>query len=417
MTGGFAAGAFTRAIFIRTTKGIEYVYALAGNVAGVFGNKGVGNAVSEVPFDWTGRSTHQSYQFQFAELCGRANQAKKWSLLLNGSEVLFPRNTLNGGEVIAIGFGVFGDQSISAVLTDLVRVRRDEQGGKTGFHIGVLGNSLSDPAIHGNWDQWMREYLDYSLGARVISLTNLAVSGDNTLGIYNQALGGALGNSNYAVIFAPGTNDTQQAVPTSTTTGNLNALIDLLHAEGRTPLLAIDPLFYTTGLGAGSGFTTSNYQLGAARRAAQRKLAITKGIACIDLQQVCGPIMANYLFDPAVDSVLRDNIHQTAAGHKMMGVAIARALMAMIAPKPTPAIRLAPIQVSGALSWLANGWTGTTLPPSYSITGDGFFRLHGFLDAGTKTDGTTIINLPAAYRPLGHRVAACRDQRQHSSSN
>jgi hypothetical protein len=46
-----------------------------------------------------------------------------------------------------------------------------------------------------------------------------------------------------------------------------------------------------------------------------------------------------------------------------------------------------------------NSWTDTTLKAQYKMTGDNCVHIIGTMVPGTKTDGTTMFQLPAGYRP------------------
>lgn len=112
-------------------------------------------------------------------------------------------------------------------------------------------------------------------------------------------------------------------------------------------------------------------------------------------------MIATYLATPtATDPMVRDNIHPTAFFYRRIGEWIGKAILRAFRPKLTPAFFDAAFP-SGAYSWFANGWTSSEA--TYSLDQNGRITFEAVLTAGTVADGTTVMTLPAAYRPNGNR--------------
>lgn len=408
MSGAISGSIF--GVFVRTTGGFEYFYAGTG-LPGNLGIKLAGAAPSVTGgFSWLGQGTHESFAFHKSLLTVRALQGRKYAVMLNGTEIFPVRDMPNpgflsaAGEIVAIGFGVFGNNTATVSIDNITRRTTREATGACPLHIGITGNSISDPNTHGAWDAWMREALDGAMGLKVLSVTNLAVSGYNSAQILNSVSGGALGQSNVCLIVSPEVNDVQGGASVTTTLGNISPMIDDLLAAGRKPILVTGPLWYSQALASGQGLPTTNYAEGAPHRAALRRLAATKGAGFFDLSEITGPVLSTYLATPNVtDAIQRDNIHPTAWFYRRIGEWMAKAILRAFRPKMTPRVRDAAFP-TGAYSWMGNGWGINTA--AYSLGEEGDLSFDAIFTAGTKTDGTPILNIPPAYRPTGNRYAS-----------
>lgn len=392
-------------VFIRTTKGFEYFYATAG-LSGNFAVKLEGAAPSvNSGFSWLGQGTLDSYAFHKSLLTVRALQGRKYAIMLNGTEIFPVRDLIAPGEIVDVGFGIFGNNTSTIIVNNAVRRVTREPTGAVPLHIGITGNSISDTLVHGTWDKWMQDSLDGAMGLKILSVTNLAVSGANSLGIAGQIAAGALGPSNVCLIVAPEVNDVQSGASVATTVGNIGTMIDTLLTSELKVILVTGYLWYSQALAGGQGQNTTFYAEGALHRSAMRRLAATKGVDFFDLAETSGPMLPAYLATPTVtDPNLRDNIHPTARYYQQIGYWMAKAVLRCFRPKMTPSVISASFP-SGAYDWLDNSWT--TSEASYSMAEDGMLWIDAVLDAGTAADGTTVINLPAAYRPVANRYLTC----------
>jgi|GEM_PF-5152435 len=400
VSAAFSRGDFLRGVWVLTTAGFEYLYAPPDSTIGLFGVKPEGLVPSETVYPIFGAVENVAYRFRNAEITVRVQGPKTFSILANGSEIVDARDTHFGGQILAVGFGVFEDGTHTASLKNMVRARKAEQHGLLPVYVGILGNSISIADMFGGWDKWLQKYLDFSMGTRLRGLTNLAESGVGSDGILAQSEDSELAPCNVVLIVAPGTNDTQLGVPVATTVSNISAAIDNIVNAGKKCILFIEPMWYSADMVAGYGMPTQNHERGAERRTALRRLAATKGIGCVDLQQVSGFIDAGWVGSNTIDPTLRDNIHPSALFFKVMAKAAARAILEAYAPKPTRAIAYEPIPTSGAYSWLGTDFTASAWPlPRYSVTASGEVSLVGHVIHGGTSSPAHVLTVPPGLRP------------------
>lgn len=189
--------------------------------------------------------------------------------------------------------------------------------------LGLFGDSLS-AAIHGAWVWDAVKILDGSLGIRIVGVENHAVAGDSTQDQLNDLTTNPFQLASNVILFTS-TNDIQLGVSLADFKAAYAAAINRLqNVEGRRVALVIPPLWYTqaqTG-GAGAGSVRSEY--GGNIRAAIGRFAADYGVPLVDLSSVSGAISAAFLSNTFTDSMLRDNIHQTAYFNEVVAEAIAR---------------------------------------------------------------------------------------------
>lgn len=393
-----------RAAFILTTQGFEYVQ-VPENTGGQLIVKHAGAAAgAPSAISWFGQADHQSYQAQNSEWTIRAVQGRKYAVLFNGVEIVPTRDLQVAGDIIAVGFGHYGAAAASVSTEFATRVFRREQTGKSGFYGEITGNSTSAADIHGYWQPWMEECIDGSLGLKLLApFVNRATSGNNSAQIAAQIeLTISTGLANVCVIGAPEINDIQQGAAFATTLGNIMPRAAALRDAGIKPILVIGTLWYSQLLAGFKGKPTTNYEAGARHRAAlRRQAAALGGVHILDLQQLLGPIIATLLDRGDItDPVLRDNIHWTAYCYRLVGRAIAKAVLRAMCVPMTPRLLARPFPTHAAYSWFdaGNGWSNFNA--SYSLSDEGRFSLRGSFLNGDLTDGTALARLPAAYAPL-----------------
>lgn len=394
-----------RAAFILTTQGFEY-FQIPENTAGQLVVKHAGAAPgAPADFSWFGQADHQSYQAQNSEWTIRAVQGRKYAVLFNGVEIVPARDLQVDGDIIEVGFGHYGAAAGNVSTRYATRVLRREQTGKSGFYGEIVGNSTSAPDIHGYWQPWMEECIDGSLGLKLLApFVNRAKSGDNSAAIATQIeLTIAAGLANVCVVAAPEINDIQQAdAPVATTLGNIMPRLTSLKNAQIKPILVIGTLWYSQLLAGFEGKPTANYERGAGYRSALRhQAAALGGVHILDLQQLLGPIIATLLERRTVtDPMLRDNIHWSAYCYRLVGRAVAKAILRALCVPMTPRLLARPLPSHPAYSWfdVDNGWSNYN--SSYSLNDEGRFALRGSFTAGLLADATAVARLPAAYAPL-----------------
>ncbi|NRQ14608.1 hypothetical protein [Ensifer sesbaniae] len=149
------------------------------------------------------------------------------------------------------------------------------------------------------------------------------------------------------------------------------------------------------------GLATSNAQYGAPLREAYRNLAATRGAVVVDLTQVTGQILANYVTSPdASDPRVRDRIHETPFVYRLEGDVIGRAIAGDIIRKSTASIDAVQLPIR----YFANSWSSSLRTPYVTVDENRVVQVEGILEAGTKADGTAIISFPTNLRPARVRT-------------
>jgi lysophospholipase L1-like esterase len=386
------SGSYRRICVIRTTKATYYVTADGGGGQPLFGNKPIGGSAAYNNFDYNGRSNHASYYPENSVWSVRVYDRNRFGVFFNGVEVTGIQSTL--GAIVRVGFGV---QSLSGSLTAAVvgwtRFRRKPLGGKQGITVLCIGDSMTAD-IHAGWPYAMREALDMSFGIRVNSVANQAVSGENVATQLATLVSNGTGGASHAFVCL-GTNDIQFSTNTATFLTNLGTMIDTLTAAFCAPIVWIPPLWYLQSNSGGGGQATQNYEIGAEKRARIARLCADKGVKCVDMMQVTGAVLGGYLIaGNGLDPFVRDNIHPTSYGYRVIGYRLAQALAGAYTRKPSARMAITSFE-SGDLQ---NSWTNAGAA-SYEISESGVVTLSGYLTPGTLTDGTTVLLLPEHIRP------------------
>lgn len=395
-----ATGGYRRAALVRTTAGYYYVYADGAAAAPHFGGKLVSQAATDSAFTYQGSDKAQYYP-ENSTWTIRIYDRNRFSVLFNGIEVTNVQTV--AGEITDAGFGV---QGLSGSATYFVnawpRWRDKPVGGKLGITALLVGDSMTAD-IHGGWPYAMREALEHSFGIRVNSVINQAVSGENsTTQLATLTANGTQGASH--VLICIGTNDIQFGGSAATLISNIDAMLTICTNSFATPIVWIPPLWYSQADAGGDGQATVGIGLGADHRARIARLCALRGVKCVDMPQYTGAALASYLGSSVLDSFLRDNIHPTSAGYRVIGWILARALAGAYIPKYRRARTPVPL-----VATYANGWAAGAEAPQFAVSSDGTVSYSGYLAPGTLTNGTTILTLPRHLRPLvTHRfVCAC----------
>lgn len=254
--------------------------------------------------------------------------------------------------------------------------------------IGIIGDSISDGAIHGAWPAWAAEALDGSLGIRINSIENRAISGQTLDQQISNLADNPFVNASVVVIFI-GTNDIQGGNTLSAFQTSLNSLLDTLGSQGRAQVLVIPPQWYLkSDTPNGSGGSSTNSNRGGDIRSAIGRIAAERGLQLVDLTCVTGPVNPHYLTSSFADSVIRDNVHPTAYAYRFFGYEIARAIAAQLCPV---------IQLPSDWVTFTTFSTGVSGTAQYRYTKEGI-EFKGKLEAATALNGT-IFTIPEGIRP------------------
>jgi len=389
----FSAGDYARAAFFVWSGGWIAIAAGQSSIGATVYKKDIGVAITSSNINWRGTANHPQWLAVNSEWTVRLYDERTAALVMNGTEVY--RFNLPAGAIITeYGFGVLASgPAINAGISRWTERRASVFGGQNQTSISVFGDSKSSP-FYGVWLDACREALDATYGIRCANIVNNAVAGENSLSVLQRMQSVGLGIANYVVIYC-GTNDIQGGSPLSASLQNLSDMLDIVVNAGRVPVVVIPSLWLNANQ-TPDGFATANAENGAELRAAYRTMGASRGALIVDVQQITGQILSDFITSPDLsDARVRDRIHDTAFVYRLVGQMIARVIAGDIAKQASPRISAIPMPVR----YFANGWYSTLRDPYVTVDQDRFVQMEGILEAGTKTDGTTIIALPVNVRP------------------
>lgn len=255
--------------------------------------------------------------------------------------------------------------------------------------LGIIGDSISDGSVHGAWPVWCAEALDASLGIRINSIENRAVSGQTLDQQIANLAAHPFVNASVVAVFI-GTNDIQGGNSLAAFTASLNSLVTSIQSQGLGVVLIIPPNWYVQSDGTGLPINGAvNSQKGGDIRAAVGRVAADFGLQLLSLPSFTGPINAGYYSNSFTDPMLRDLIHPTAYGYRMYGYEIART----IASHLCPVVQLPTDWYT--LTGLAAGVTGNV---QYRYTSDGV-EFRGSMNIASPSSTLTVATLPEGIRP------------------
>lgn len=381
-----------RGLVVLCTGG-HFVFWASQDGVGTWYYKGIGGPYPTENVDWSGRTTHASWQAQHCDWTLRLYDATTIGIVLNGVEIF--RYTLPVGSVIDRGgfVAMKTDTDAGVSIEWLTATRLNHPQGGQEVRLAVYGDSKSD-GYFGDWTDAFREALDGSAGIRVTQIVNHAVSGDSSYAqMLRMQMNPPVGMTD-SVIHV-GTNDVQGLAPAEASFANIEAMIDMAVGAGNRVHLVVPDLWYGQAEAGGWGENTNNYAGGARTRTAIQRLAAERGCRIVNAPQLLGAVLGSQITDPDIsDPRLRDSIHPTSFTYRLIGMEIARSVLAAAAPIMTRSVADRPIPAA----W-QNGWAAGSDTPSYRVSEDGVLSMSGFVTAGTKVEGTTLLKLPRSLWP------------------
>jgi lysophospholipase L1-like esterase len=350
------------------------------------------------------QGNHQSYSGINSEWAIRINSYTSFDVTFNGY-VVASVNT--SGYIIDAGFGGYFQNGVSAATVNIyspVLTRNSRANASRFVAVKIFGDSVSSPR-YDCWPIYLKRDLEFSSGLRAWQVINSAVAGQTSaqqLAIM-QAQGVSDAN---LVIIAVGTNDAQGLIAYDTYRANLNAMLDICQAAQRPVVLVKFGLWYTQAQAGQRGQASANYEKGAMYRAIATRVAAERSVKLVDLTEIEGPIVSYYVNPDAAinmvgdgDSTVHDNIHPTSLSTKLIGRAIAKAVMGILSPRTSYRLNSALIATAG------NGWSisNNDRPIFCDISDNGVLTIGGviFRGSGVTTDGTVIFTIPISMAPKG----------------
>lgn len=333
LTGVLTAGHSTirRGVVVRHAGGSLYVYTDGVSLA-KYTDKVNGVAATTVDFSWRGKSDQPAWQPANVLWTVRIYSKRLIGVMLNGTEVL--RRKLSG-DIIDAGFGLYGYEASSGKIDYVSLVKREVFAGQAPVNLLIIGDSTSREER--GWHQEMVLDLDGYLGARIESVSNRAVGGHTAADQLSALQSAGVGSATHAIVLV-GTNDIRAGVSVATYLSNVGAILNICAALG--VVVGIPPLFYSTDLGMRQGLVSSNCEDGAPYRAGLQRLVAARGLKLVDLNQMFGPIVTDYIAgsgchtgDLQAPPMLADNLHWTDKARSLAAKGFGAALADLISPK------------------------------------------------------------------------------------
>lgn len=394
------AGVYRRMAMIRTSAGYYAIYADGGGAQPHYAGRLTGGPSFDNVFDYLGRTTHANVAPENSLWSIKVFSYNTFAVLFNGVEVTGILTV--AGYIIDAGFGVVAIGVAQTLhVNGFVRWQGKPAGGKRGIIALMIGDSMTAD-IHGGWPYALREALNGSFGGRIISVINQAVSGQASGDQLTILQANGLQNANL-VFIAPGANDIQFNVPAATYISNISQMLDICAAGFATPVVLVPQTWYLQANAGGGGQATINNGGGRDHRARLMRLCADRGVKCVDMMQVSGPILSNWLSNPDIDPWVRDNIHLTTHAYRIWGFALARAGADALCPRYDQHMDPTAFVISSA----SNGWNFAVQQPYFEVCESRWLGLSGVLSNGTITSGTLMYKLPAAFAPSSPRRFEC----------
>lgn len=355
-------------------------------------------------YSYKGSTTHASYSWDKSMLTVRTHNPRSFSILLNGMEIYYHPDTHS--DIIATGFGSgFNTTASTLTLASWTRSSRKPTSGKRAINVMIVGDSITDPIVHGTWPKYMAEALENAMGFRVDSIVNLAVSGDTSAQQLVRLQAAATGGID-ALLIMVGTNDIQGAVSVGSYLSNIDQMLTIAANNKMIPVVGLPPMFYGRAqaiLAGGLGGDALNYESGGEHRTALLHWLAAHAIKPVTATlEDLGPILSNYLNQPPKDSVIRDNIHPTAYGYRLLGYAWAKALAGALNPAVHRSMPRQPILAAwaGAVANMAmpGNEVQFSVDNSDRVAWSGWCKLNGVATPGLQVN---FAQLPRALWPDG----------------
>lgn len=378
------SGELAAALVFDTGYAVLRGYPNAGNWSLSVKYRGQAATESVVPMDG-GLSTYSPSQATFTIRCISPIRAQ---ILVNGIAVVDYQ--LSSGTLQYAGFGATAIGSPTSInLVGWYKRKFKAATSPRSQVIGFIGDSMTDGVVHGAWPVWCAHALDGSLGIKINSIENRAISGQTLDQQIANLATNPFVNASVVAIFI-GTNDIQGGNTYQNYYTSLNSLITSL--AGRQVVLVTPPHWYKMSDGTNLPFSgATNSEKGGDIRAMVGRIAAERGLQHVDLPEVTGPINPGYMSNEYTDSVIRDLIHMTAYGCRFVGYEVAKAVASSLCPV---------VQFPTAWQTFTGYALGVSGNVMYRFHEDGSVEFKGSLSITTPANGV-VMTMPASIRPTG----------------
>lgn len=341
-------------------------------------------------------STQVNYRFYKGLIAVRIYTSRSFGVLVNGVEMV--RCSDAGGVILQAGMGPgFATNGNAISIAGMSVTKRLAANGVKPLKIVTVGDSITDKEVPGNWPDYMRQYLAGAGGAQILTLNNIAVSGDTSTAQTTALLATNITGYDYCLIQI-GVNDIQGAVAVATLITNITSMVAYCRTNNVVPIVGLPTMFYGQTESAGTGNTgqaTTNNDGGSPYRATLLRYLASAGVAAnLNTLTDMGAIVPALLTGTDTDPMVADNIHPSAFGRMVLGWAWAKAVIGQAMPRADKSIRGRP----SLASW-TSGIYGTTALPTYDVQDDLFSMAGNLSSTADPVTGDVIMTLPEVYRP------------------
>lgn len=234
-------------------------------------------------------------------------------VLLNGINVSDGIIDL-GESIIFAGMGAYNS---TFHIKNMIKETNKVKGGMQPLNFSIYGDSVTSRR-HGSWDGIFKDALNLTMGMRIGTVTNNAVSGYTSTMALTEMQSVGVVNANYLLLLI-GTNDIQTQTAVSTYISNITSMVAIAKAAGARVILGVPPLYYPITV-TGYGQASSNYEKGAEYRSALLRYAGDNNIKIVDLPNILG--MCTIQSD-----IVCDDIHPSFSSYEIIGLAYAKAVL------------------------------------------------------------------------------------------
>ncbi|MDY4316954.1 SGNH/GDSL hydrolase family protein, partial [Pectobacterium actinidiae] len=336
-------------------------------------------------------------------------------IIVNGAIVL----RINTASAILSAGWVNGySQNKTCTISDPVMMRGKKSHGLPLINVVCIGDSTGDRNVttYSQFDYAAKYYAGMG-GGQVARLTNLAASGENSSQQLARLLNTDIRGYTFCLIQI-GVNNIQQQKGVAAFLADIDAMIDYCRSHGVEPVVGIPAMFYTRDDITTAGVLTDHIgqpsnkaDSGTLYRLGLMRLCATKNVMQSSSGDALGIVTPRLLEMSGADPIMMDNIHQTAFGSMLMGLAWARAMAAYFVKNGSETKRkdlLAGARSASAASlpsryFSAGGGGITPQTPIYTASDDGKqITLSYYLSRGDAdwTNDVIVGKLPARLRPV-----------------
>lgn len=392
-------------LMVRTTGGRYWYTCGASSLDNpVRQTRPIGGPTTSTPIAYQGVNTTPAYKYYDSDITIRRNSSKSFSVQLNGFTIDTVSIPLGMGEIIEVGFGVTGTGGLT-VSEPVKRIFGQKDNGQF-LNVCAFGDSITASSMNGGWPDVLKKSFDGMNGIRFPKVDNYAIAGADSAAQLATMASVNLSSYNLCLIML-GVNDIQGGVTGNSFLNNMTNMINNAANNGCKVIVAAPTIYYGQAQSGGNGQPTTRQSEGRYHRAGLRRLCSSMGIKYIEMNNVIGPVLPDYVnttLNPALsssgdDTTLNDNIHPTPNTKYLMARAFYEAIAGIYAPKAALSTPVTPLSGS-----LGAGWafaSGNDLARWYRDD-LGVIHLDGLLNysgGSSPANGSLVFTLPPQLTP------------------